>query len=107
MDNARTQDQVSTHSEDCYRWHYVCAITRLETLAQDFARVRRECDLRAKALDEVEQIAGRALGYTRYCDDQLNFPDSTDADGVCIGEHVAETIVQELADAYRTLKERT
>lgn len=29
----------STHSEDCYKWHHVCAITRLETLQADFARL--------------------------------------------------------------------
>lgn len=52
-------------------------------------------------MHECEQIAGRALGYPRYCDDQRNFPDATDADGVCVGEHVAPTIVAELAEKYR------
>ena len=52
-------------------------------------------------MHECEQIAGRALGYPRYADDQKNFPDATDADGVCVGEHVAPTIVAELAEKYR------
>lgn len=37
-------------------------------------------------LNEVEQILGRALGFPRYCDDQENFPGTTDADGVCTGD---------------------
>jgi hypothetical protein len=48
-------------------------------------------------MHEVEQIAGKALGYPWYKDDQLNFTGATEADGVCIGEHVPVTIVAELA----------
>lgn len=51
-------------------------------------------------IELVEQTAGRALGYPRYCDDQKNFPGSTDADGVCVGDHSAVTIVRELAEKY-------
>jgi hypothetical protein len=42
--------------------------------------------------DEICQTLGAALGYPRYCDDQENFPDATESDGVCVGEHVAESI---------------
>jgi hypothetical protein len=49
-------------------------------------------------MHEVEQIAGKALGYPWYKDDQKNFPGATEADGVCIGDHVPVTIVTELAD---------
>jgi hypothetical protein len=55
-------------------------------------------------IDRCQQIAGKALEYPWYKDDQKNFPGSTEVDGVCIGEHVEETIVQELADAYTKLK---
>lgn len=57
-------------------------------------------------LRECEQVAGKILGYPWFMDDQANFPGSTEKDGVCVGEHVGETIVQELADAYIALKER-
>lgn len=50
-----------------------------------------------KELNEVEQTLGRALGYPRYCDDQENFPGTTDADGVCTGDHTAVTLAMEAA----------
>lgn len=56
-------------------------------------------------LDRCEQIAGRALGYPKYADDQKNFPGATEADGVCIGEHVGDTIVAELATALAKARE--
>lgn len=49
---------------------------------------------------ECEQIAGKALGYPWFKDDPKNFPDATEEDGVCIGEHVADSIVAELATKY-------
>lgn len=52
----------------------------------------------------IENTAGEALGYPAYVDDQVNFPGATKDDGVCIGEHVTETIVAELADAYKYLQ---
>lgn len=48
-------------------------------------------------LSQVEQILGRALHYPRYCDDQENFPGTTDADGVCTGDHAPATIAMEAA----------
>ena len=46
---------------------------------------------------EIAQVLGRALGYPRYCDDQKNFPGATDADGVCVGDHVGMSLVAEAA----------
>lgn len=54
-------------------------------------------------LRECEQIAGKALGYPWFKDDQTNFPGATEADGVCIGEHVGDTIAEELANRYSAL----
>lgn len=50
-----------------------------------------------KTTEEISQTLGRALGYPRYCDDQKNFPGATDEDGVCVGDHVAETLANEAA----------
>lgn len=47
--------------------------------------------------DEVCQILGKALGYPWFKDDQKNFPGATKADGVCVGDHVAESIAEEAA----------
>jgi hypothetical protein len=52
----------------------------------------------------IEQTAGQAMNYPWYKDDQKNFPGATEIDGVCTGEHVAATIVAELADNYRYLQ---
>lgn len=53
--------------------------------------------------NECEQIAGKALGYPWYKDDQKNCPGATEADGVCVGEHVPSSVVAELARRYTEL----
>jgi hypothetical protein len=59
-----------------------------------------ESRCKAEALDKCQQIAGIALGYPWYKDDQKNFPGATEKDGVCLGEHADDTVVAELAKAY-------
>lgn len=56
--------------------------------------------------DAVCQTLGKALGYPRYCDDQENFPGATEANGVCVGEHVAESLASEMAAKYVAVRER-
>lgn len=65
------------------------------------AELKRQRDGYRLHLMECEQIAGKALGYPWYKDDQKNFPGATKEDGVCIGEHVGDTIVKELASSYK------
>ncbi len=74
--------------------------TALASLSAKVEELTRERDGYLSHLHQCEQIAGRALGYPRYCDDQTNFPSTTDADGVCVGEHIGDTIVAELASAF-------
>ena len=47
--------------------------------------------------EEVCQRLGKALGYPWFKDDQENFPGATEENGVCTGEHVAESIAAEAA----------
>lgn len=47
--------------------------------------------------DEVCQTLGKALGYPWFKDDQKNFPGATADDGVCVGDHIAESIAAEAA----------
>lgn len=72
------------------------------------AHTDRERDrLRKAATDQnhqIEQTLGAALGYPRYCDDPTNFPGATEADGVCVGDHVAETLAEEAAARIVTLQ---
>lgn len=49
-------------------------------------------------LNEVEQILGRALNFPRYCDDPKNFPNATEADGVCVGDLTPAILAQIAAD---------
>lgn len=58
----------------------------------------------AKENNEICQSLGKALGYPWFKDDPKNFPDATDADGVCVGEHVAVTIAAEAASCVATLR---
>jgi hypothetical protein len=60
----------------------------------------------AKQNLEIEQTCGKVLGYPWFKDDPKNFPGATEKDGVCVGEHVAETIAAELAQKYTEAKER-
>jgi hypothetical protein len=59
-----------------------------------------------KEYKEVEQILGKALGYPQFMDDQKNFPNSTEADGVCIGDNVAVTLAQQAAARIAKLSKR-
>ena len=54
---------------------------------------------------EISQIIGKLLGYPWYKDDQKNFPGATEENGVCVGEHVAVTLVMEIIDKYKKLEE--
>jgi len=62
--------------------------------ADEIGRLRLAC---TKMNDEVCQRLGKALGYPWFKDDQQNFPDATEENGVCTGEHVAESIASEAA----------
>jgi len=69
---------------------------------QRIAHLQKSC---AAQNEEICQIAGKVLGYPWFKDDPKNFPDADESCGVCVGEHVAETIVEELARKYREAKE--
>jgi hypothetical protein len=82
-----------------------------EWLAERIAaalRVQRDALYKMMQKEErrISQIAGQALGYPWFKDDLVNFPNATADDGVCIGDHVAATIVQELANQYRSQRPR-
>jgi hypothetical protein len=63
--------------------------------ADEIERLRLAC---TAMNTEVCQRLGKALGYPWFKDDQENFPGATEENGVCTGEHVAESIAAEAAD---------
>ena len=84
---------------------YVIAESVFTVLGKEVTELKRQRDGYHWHMHECEQIAGKALGYPWYKDDQKNFPGATEADGVCVGEHVGDTIVAELAKRYKDAKE--
>lgn len=74
------------------------------------ADLAAERDRLAEALtkqnEEISQTLGKALGYPWFKDDPKNFPDSTEEHGVCVGDHVAETLAGEAAAKIIRLAER-
>lgn len=70
------------------------AAALIERQAREITRLRNAV---SNTNDDICQTLGRALGYPKFCDDQKNFPGATDANGVCVGEHVAESIAVEAA----------
>lgn len=47
------------------------------------------------------QMVAKALGgFPRYKDDQVNFPDATVADGVCVADHTIETLLATLIEQH-------
>jgi len=74
---------------------------QMEADAAELERLRRACTVQN---DAVCQTLGRVLGYPRYADDQSRFPRATAEDGVCIGDHVAETLAVEVAAALERVR---
>lgn len=54
--------------------------------------------------EDICQTLGKALGYPWFMDDEKNFPVATAEDGVCVGDHVAESIASEAANRIYELE---
>jgi hypothetical protein len=74
-----------------------------DTLIKDYAAIIDKC---RKESDEIAQILSKALGYPYYKDDPKNFPDATEADGVCVGDHTACTLAMCAADKIKELEDK-
>ncbi len=76
-------------------------LAAMQVNAGYYDSLEQECDQlrqRANATEnEVCQILGKALGYPWYKDDPENFPEATEADGVCVGDHTAASLAAEAA----------
>ena len=72
------------------------------SLGSELAEAKELVEFYKKACEKMEeeicQTLGQVLGfYPWYKDDQKNFPGATEKDGVCVGDHVAESIAMEAA----------
>lgn len=79
-------------------------LTRLRT--EKMTELGRQREGFIAEQSRIEQVLGRELGMTRFCDDQKNWPGATDEDGVCVGEHTALTLAMTAADELTRLRER-
>lgn len=69
----------------------------------------RNAELKAALVNQnhdVCQTLGKALRYPWFKDDPANFPDATEADGVCTADHVPETLAAEAAKRIAELEAR-
>jgi uncharacterized coiled-coil protein SlyX len=92
------------------------ALTR-DQLLKEYAAIideqREEIDKLQKQIvkmlrefQEIEQILGKALMYPWFKDDQCNFPNATEADGVAIGDHTAWSLAMCAADKIKELQKQ-
>jgi hypothetical protein len=58
----------------------------------------------AKSNETICQSLGKVLGFPWYKSDLKTFPDATDADGVCVGDHVAESLAENAAERIKHLE---
>lgn len=84
----------------------ISEVARLEAVAKraNGERVRTQVEIE-KIDREVVQTLGKALHYPWFKDDQKNSPGATEADGVAVGDHVAETLSVEAAKRIAKLEE--
>jgi phage shock protein A len=73
----------------------------LDEARREVERLRLAC---SKMNDEVCQTLGKALGYPWFKNDQKSFPGADESNGVCVGEHVAETLAAEAAARIAALE---
>lgn len=78
------------------------ATKSMVAMRKEQERLRDACAMQD---GEVCQTLGKALGYPWYKDDQKNFPGATEEHGVCVGEHVAESIAAEAAKRIEALRQ--
>lgn len=97
--------------EDAARQVKQVAITAqgiIESLEEELKQLQNRLEQFQRKVQEashnIEQTLGKVLGYPWHKDDLKNFPDATEADGVCVGDHVAESIALEAAHRIETLK---
>ena len=104
---AMSDDEIAASSTATERIMEERAPTSLlrQQLADAEARIQTLRDAIARDEDDICQTLGKVLGYPWYKDDQKNFPGATEADGVCVGEHVAASIAAEAARRVRELEE--
>lgn len=69
----------------------------------DILRLKRVRDKMLEEFHQIEQILGKALGYPWFKDDPKNFPNATEADGVCVAPNTAASLAMHAADRIKMM----
>jgi len=85
----------------CERRQTLTLRARVKELEKDCKQLQ---EVAQKADEEICQTLGKALGYPWFKDDPKNFPESTEADGVCVGDHCGATLALEMVDRMSELE---
>lgn len=88
------------YSVQAFAKHRLASTRPSSPASVEVERLREAC---MKQNEVICQTLGKALGYPWFKDDPENFPDATEAHGVCVGDHVAETLAAEAAERLAAL----
>ena len=97
------REKVADRLCDKVQAEYPNILAALASGSGDHVELARLKAAMSKSNDEICQSLGKALGYPWFKDDQRNFPGATEENGVCVGEHVAESIADEAASRISAL----
>lgn len=86
------------------RIELVKAESVIANLSAALRSVERERDSATSEIRKAEQTLGKALGFPWHKDDPKNFPDATEADGVCTGPYTPATLAELAAERIRELE---
>jgi chromosome segregation ATPase len=90
--------------EDQNRCNPYVSLTTQKDLDQARAEVERlRCSF-SEYDNRIQQELGKELGYPWFKDSQEHFPGATESNGVCVGDHVGETLAIEAAEKIRELR---
>ena len=102
-ERTRLAAEVAWHVEDKNKWQDTQA-AHLQKVIRLTARVAKLEWACSATQHDIQQTLGKALNYPWYKDDQKNFPNATEADGVCVGDHVAESLAEETVTKITALR---
>lgn len=77
-------------------------VTEIDRLRAALAEEQRRVQGCIQEFCEIDQVLGKALGYPWYKDDPVNFPDATEADGVCTADQTPVTLAMDAAERLKT-----
>lgn len=96
---------IRSHREyaELHREEIVRRLQEETSLKDDVAFYKDAC---FKQNHEIEQTLGKALGYPWFKDSPEIFPEAIEEDGVCVGDHVAESLAVEAANRIKSYEEK-